>query len=159
MQDIARWSQYLNLPSVYEHTSWNHPSESDLQHFLGNETTQDPSGLLRLAVATEDENLLVGTIGFHTVSPQNRSAEIAYDLHPSFWSQGVVQCAGQALVRWAHSSVGLIRVQATVLETNVRSIAALDRLSFVREGLLTSYRLVRGQPGNFYMYAHVVAAQ
>ncbi len=158
-QDLGRWSQYLNLPSVYAHTSWDHPTESDLEHYLGNESKQEPASLMRLAVATRSENLLVGTIGFHTVSPPNRSAELAYDLHPSFWGQGVIQCAGQAVLRWAHSQAGVVRVQATVLESNSRSIATLERLGFVREGLLASYRFVRGQPGNFYMYAHVVAAQ
>ena len=158
-QDIVRWSQYLNTPSVYEHTSWNHPTESELESYLGNELIQEPSSLLRIAIATRSDSALVGTIGFHTVSAVNRSAELAYDLHPSFWGRGVVQLAGRALVSWAHSHAQVVRLQATVHETNVRSIAALERLSFVREGLLNSYRLVRGQPGNFYMYAHVAAAQ
>jgi ribosomal-protein-alanine N-acetyltransferase len=63
------------------------------------------------------------------------------------------------LVRWAHLDAGIIRVQATVLESNARSIATLERMLFVREGLLRSYKLVRGKPGNFYMYAHVAVAQ
>jgi [ribosomal protein S5]-alanine N-acetyltransferase len=154
-EDLGRWSQYLNLPSVYEHTSWNHPTESDLEHYLGNESKNEPSGLLRLAIASKSEDLLVGTIGFHTVSSVNRSAELAYDLHPSAWRQGVIQHAGRTLIEWAHSHAGVVRVQALVLETNVRSIATLQRLAFVREGLLNSYKFVRGKPGNFYMYAHV----
>jgi ribosomal-protein-alanine N-acetyltransferase len=157
-QDIRPWSQYLNLPSVYEHTSWDHPTERDLELYLGNESKQEPASLLRLAVATRSENLLVGTIGYHTVSPPNRSAELAYDLHPSFWGQGVIQLVGNTVVRWAHLHAGVVRVQATVLESNSRSIASLERLAFVREGLLASYRFVRGHPRNFYMYAHVLAA-
>ncbi len=156
-EDVARWSQYLNQPSVYEHTSWNHPTESDLVQYLGNESRNEPSSLLRLAIATKSENTLVGTIGFHTVSAVNRSAELAYDLHPSVWGQGVIQLAGRALVEWAHSHAGVVRVQALVLETNLRSIATLERLSFVREGLLKSYKFVRGEPGDFYIYAHVSA--
>ncbi len=158
-QDIALWAQYLNEPHVYEHTSWNHPSESDLRRYLGNEASQDPSGQLRLALATKSDNQLAGTVGFHTVSPLNRTAELTYDLHPSFWGQGLARLVGQELVRWAHLDARMIRVQATVLESNTKSIATLERMSFVREGLLQSYKLVRGQPGNFYMYAHIVAAQ
>ncbi len=153
--DLGQWSEYLNMPSVYEHTSWNHPTESDLEHYLGNESKSDPSSLLRLAIATKAENLLVETSGVHTVSSANRSAEVAYDLHPSAWRQGVIQHAGRTLVEWAHAHAGVVRVQALVLETNLRSIATLERLAFVREGLLNSYKFVRGQPGNFYIYAHV----
>jgi ribosomal-protein-alanine N-acetyltransferase len=158
-QDIAHWAHYLQMEGVYEHTSWSHPTESDLRRYLGNELSQDPSGQLRLAIATRSENQLAGTVGFHTLSPINRTAELAYDLHPSFWGRGLAQQAGQELVRWAHLDAGIIRVQATVLESNARSIATLERMLFVREGLLRSYKLVRGKPGNFYMYAHVAVAQ
>lgn len=154
--DIAAWADYLNLPGVYEHTSWNHPSPAELESYLRNEATADPAGRLRLAIAARSNNRLAGTIGFHTVSIANRSAEIAYDLNPTFWGQGLASIMGTELVRWAHDDAKLVRVQATVLETNARSIATLERMSFAREGLLRSYRLVRGFPGNFYMYAHVV---
>ncbi|WP_425531288.1 GNAT family N-acetyltransferase [Metallibacterium scheffleri] len=60
-----------------------------------------------------------------------------------------------ALVSWAHSAASIVRVQATVLESNARSIAVLERCGFAREGLLRSYRKVCGRHGNFYMYAHV----
>lgn len=60
------------------------------------------------------------------------------------------------LVDWAHGHVGLLRVQATALSSNTRSMKVLERCGFEREGLLRSYRLVRGQPGDFWMFAHVV---
>ena len=41
---------------------------------------------------------------------------------------------------------------------NVQAASELARGGFVREGLLRSYRLVRGAPGNFYMYSHVLVA-
>jgi ribosomal-protein-alanine N-acetyltransferase len=43
-----------------------------------------------------------------------------------------------------------------VLEANVRSAGLLERCGFLREGLLRSYRRVRGRSGNFYMYSHVL---
>jgi len=157
--DILSWANYLSLPSVYEHTSWNHPTPADLELYLGNEVDLNPETRLRLAIATRIDNLLAGTIGFHTVSPANRSAELAYDLDPKFWSQGIASSLGAELVHWAHTEVGLVRVQATVLESNTRSIATLERSAFSREGLLRSYKQVRGKPGNFYMYAHVATAE
>ena len=44
---------------------------------------------------------------------------------------------------------------ATALESNERSARVLERCGYQREGLLRSYRLVRGQPGNFFMYSHL----
>ena len=72
-----------------------------------------------------------------------------------FWGKGIGSAVCSALVSWAHSAASIVRVQATVLESNARSIAVLERCGFAREGLLRSYRKVRGRRGNFYMYAHV----
>jgi [ribosomal protein S5]-alanine N-acetyltransferase len=108
-------------------------------------------------VALRSSNELAGTAGFHTVSPQNATAEIAYDIAPPYWGKGIGSAVCSALVNWAHSAASIVRVQATVLESNARSVAVLERCGFQREGLLRSYRMVRGKHGNFYMYAHVAS--
>ena len=61
----------------------------------------------------------------------------------------------ELVVGWAHEHAGMARIQATVLESNARSISVLERCGFELEGLMKSFRMVRGKPGNFYMYAHV----
>jgi [ribosomal protein S5]-alanine N-acetyltransferase len=152
--DIGPWGRYLNDPGVYEHTSWDHPTPSELEAYLGCEASTDPSHRLRIAIALRETNELVGTIGFHTVQPLNRSAELAYDLDPQYWGNGLATHMAATLVRWAHEDANVFRIQATVLQSNIKSIAVLERLAFQREGLLRAYRLVRATPGSFYMYAH-----
>lgn len=156
--DIPAWYGYLRLAPVFEHTSWNLQSPSELMPYVHGAEASTPASRLRLAIALRASDELVGTAGFHTVSPENRSAEIAYDLAPELWHQGVASHVCSVLTGWAHAHVGMLRVQATVLESNARSIAVLERCGFRREGLLASYRLVRGRPGNFFMYSHVVSA-
>ena len=151
--DIPQWFEYLAMPVVFEHTSWNVQSPAELEHYATQ--SEAPSAMLRLAIAERATDRLVGTIGFHTVSPENRSAELAYDLSPPWWGQGIASDACEVMVQWAHLHVGLLRVQATVLNSNNRSIEVLQRCGFKREGLLHSYRIVRGKPGNFWMYSHV----
>ncbi len=63
------------------------------------------------------------------------------------------------LTEWALRELGFARIQATVLDTNVASAGVLERCGFQREGLLRRYRLVRGEPRDFWMYARVNAAQ
>jgi ribosomal-protein-alanine N-acetyltransferase len=58
----------------------------------------------------------------------------------------------------AHSHAGIVRVQGTTLETNPSSQGVLERCGFEREGLLRRYRMVRGRPGNFWMFGHVGAS-
>jgi ribosomal-protein-alanine N-acetyltransferase len=155
--DISAWYAYLSRPAVFEHTSWNLHSPAELSPFVWGAEPTTPSSRLRLAVALRSTDELVGTAGFHTVSPENRSAEIVYDLSPAVWGKGLASYVCALLTEWGHSHVGLVRVQATVLESNERSIKTLERCGFRREGLLQSFRFVRGKPGNFFMYASVVA--
>jgi ribosomal-protein-alanine N-acetyltransferase len=152
--DLPVWHSYLSTPAVFEHTSWNVGSVEDLSKYVWQPAAFTAATLLRFAVASRSSNQLVGTAGFHTVSPENRSAELAFDLAPSLWGKGVATHVCRLLVDWAHSHVGLLRIQATALETNQRSLRVLERCEFEREGLLRAYRMVRGRPGNFWMYSH-----
>lgn len=155
-EDLAPWFAYLSLPVVIEHTSWNLQTSEELLPYVWEPEKFTDSTLLRFAIARRSNNGFVGTAGFHTLSPQNRSAELAYDLSPSVWGKGVATYICGLLTSWAHSHVGLVRVQASVLESNARSVRVLERSGFEREGLLRSFRMVRGRPGNFFMYSHVV---
>ena len=85
----------------------------------------------------------------------NRSAEIAYDLAPAYWGRGIASAVCTAVTAWAFSHEDWVRVQATVLETNLRSDKVLKKCAYGYEGLLRAYRMVRGTPGNFRMYARV----
>jgi ribosomal-protein-alanine N-acetyltransferase len=153
--DIEPWFTYLSVPEVYEHTSWNVQSAAELAHYAWREEDFTPSSLLRFAIALRASDRLVGTAGFHSVSPHNATAELAYDLDPAYWGKGIATAACAELVDWAHCAAAVNRVQATVLDTNTRSGRVLERCGFQREGLLRAYRLVRGRPGDFHMYAHV----
>jgi ribosomal-protein-alanine N-acetyltransferase len=157
VSDLEDWYAYLSMPIVFEHTSWAVKSPSDLEPFVWAPETITSSSLLRLAIVLRSSSKLVGTIGFHTVTPQNKSAEIAYDLSSDVWGKGIATYLCGRLVSWAHTHVGLVRVQATALETNVRSDRVLRKCGFEHEGLLRSYRMVRGKPGNFHMYSHVTS--
>jgi ribosomal-protein-alanine N-acetyltransferase len=96
--DLAAWYGYLSVPAVFEHTSWNLASAQELAMYVWEQDAFTPSTLLRFAVALRTTNELVGTAGFHTVSPQNRSAELAYDLAPTVWGNGIATYIASLLV-------------------------------------------------------------
>jgi len=153
--DIPGWFTLLTDPVVYEHTSWNVQAPEELFPHVWSPPTEEASSPTRFAIAERSTGLLVGTVGFHSVSPQNRSAELAYDLAPPYWGKGIATYVCGLLTAWAHQSCDVLRVQAAALRSNERSIKVLARCGFEREGLLRSFRLVRGVPGDFWLYAHV----
>ncbi|MFZ6734360.1 GNAT family N-acetyltransferase [Undibacterium sp. Ji42W] len=151
--DAADWYDYLKNPDVIRHTSWNLSAVEDLLPQFDAYEGDTPDTPIRLAIVTRAEDRLVGTVGFHTISGINRSAELAYDLASKYWGKGVMQAAAMALCQWGFRQAGYNRIQATVLETNSPSIQLLERMGFEREGYLRAFRMVRDTPGNFWMYA------
>ena len=153
--DAPAWYAYLAEPAVVEHTSWNLRGINDLLPNFDAYEAGDAASPIRLAVVLREGGQLVGPIGLNAVSPQHRTADIAYDLSPAIWNRGVASAIVDSVVAWAMRDLGFMRIQATVLDSNLRSLRVLQRCAFEREGYLRSYRLVRGKPRNFWLYARI----
>lgn len=151
LQDAVAWSNYLSLPGVVEHTSWGDVSVEALQRQIVNHARN--ARCRRWAILDSADQLL-GTVGLNDIDIEHHRAELAYDLSPAHQGRGLATEAARAVIAWAQVALGCVRVQATVLDSNLRSIAVLERAGMQREGLLRSYRPVRGQPRDFWMYAH-----
>ncbi|SNY70751.1 ribosomal-protein-alanine N-acetyltransferase [Stenotrophomonas sp. CC120223-11] len=152
MDDAAAWSRYLSLPGVIEHTSWNEVSEAALRQLIAGYLPTSPDQRWALVDAGDR---LIGTFGLNGIDLLHGRGELAYDLDPHWQGQGLATQAARAVLDWGHAVRSLTRIQATVLDSNARSIAVLERLDMQREGLLHAYRNVRGRPRNFWMYAHL----
>ena len=155
--DIEQWFEYLSLPHTLLHTSWNVSCVEDLRSAVDQYNSTAPSSNIRFAIEPAQGGALVGTIGFHTVSPANRTAEVAFDFHPSHWGRGFATACCQAVVGWGFSHQRFVRIQGTALESNLASVRVLEKCGFVREGKLRNFRLVCGVPRDFWLYAKVPA--
>ncbi|KWO46450.1 GCN5 family acetyltransferase [Burkholderia sp. MSMB1459WGS] len=153
--DLDAWYAYLSNPDVVRHTSWNLRSPDDLLPLFDDIESADPDSVRRLAIVDTASDALAGTIGLHTVSTVNRSAEIAYDLAPSHWGRGIASAVCEAVTAWAFAHGGFIRMQAVVLIGNAGSARVLQKCGYRYEGLLRAYKMVRGTPGDFAMYARL----
>ncbi|MGC4096859.1 MAG: GNAT family protein [Nitrospira sp.] len=154
-RDQGEWFDYLRLPEVYQHTSWNVQTPDDLDPLFATYESNASTSPRRLAVVDLESGRLAGTIGFHTVSDVNCTAEIAYDLSPAYWGRGLASRLCEVVTAWSFATYGFVRVQATVLVGNERSLRVLQRSGYQREGLLRSFRMVRGRPGDFHLYARL----
>jgi prolyl-tRNA editing enzyme YbaK/EbsC (Cys-tRNA(Pro) deacylase)/GNAT superfamily N-acetyltransferase len=139
---------------VVRHTSWNLASIDDLRPVLEScNDAADPGSALRFAICAEPGGGPIGTIGFRGVSVAHRTAEFGYDLHPAHWGRGIATACCRAVVAWGFVERRFVRVQACALDSNATSMRVLEKCGFVREGLLRRYRMVRGEPRDFRIYA------
>ncbi|WP_413470618.1 GNAT family N-acetyltransferase [Undibacterium rugosum] len=86
--DAPAWYAYLQLPQTIEHTSWNLRDLQDLLPQFDLFASSGAGSQIRLAIIDERDGRLLGTIGFHSISEPNRSAELSYDLDPAHWGAG-----------------------------------------------------------------------
>lgn len=107
------------------------------------------------AIALKDTNKMIGTAGFNVISFPNSRAELSYDLSPDYWGKGVMLKSIKGILTFSDQSLEIVRVQATVITDNERSIKVLERCGFKKEGILEKYEVVEGQHKDYYMYGRV----
>jgi ribosomal-protein-alanine N-acetyltransferase len=153
ISDIPDWYRYLSIPRAVEQTSWTLQSADDLKPAMASYDSNEESSPIRFAVSQKPNGKIIGTAGFHSISTPHRTAEIAYDFAPEYWGRGLATACCNALVEWGFAQRNYVRIQATTLETNAASVRVLEKCGFVLEGKMRSFRIVRGVPRDFWLYA------
>ncbi len=93
-----------------------------------------------------NEGALVGITGFSEFSRRDRRAVLGTWLGRPFWGSGANRESKALVLALAFTSLGLLRVTALASPQNVRSVAALQRLGFVHEGVLRGWHVHAGVP-------------
>ncbi|MBN2336273.1 GNAT family N-acetyltransferase [Candidatus Bathyarchaeota archaeon] len=90
----------------------------------------------RVAIVLRETGEPIGTLGLHGFSGRDGRAELGYDLLREHWGRGYMTEAARELVRYGFAEMGLNRIEATIDPENKRSVNLIERLGFMREGLL-----------------------
>lgn len=144
--DAEAWYDYLAQAQVIEHTSWALKSKDDLVKLIQLYNSGDVVAPIRFAFARRLDGRLMGTVGFHTISPAHRTAELAFDFHPGCWGKGLALLCAQATIKWGFDTQDFVRIQAIVLDSNQRSRRVIEKCGMHFEGRCRNYRMVRGEP-------------
>jgi ribosomal-protein-alanine N-acetyltransferase len=92
--------------------------------------------LFQWGIAERATNRVVGTCTLGAISAEHRRAEVGFALARSAWGRGYVAEVLPALVGFAFETLELHRLEADIDPRNARSIRAVERLGFQREGYL-----------------------
>jgi len=156
--DALAWAEYALLPEVTRFTSSSAQSAADIVPMIERTLAADPNAPVLFAVR-DGAGRFVASVGFHTVSALNRSAEVTYTVHPAHWGQGLATQLCDAAVRWGFAQRGWVRIQATTLEEHAASQRVLLKCGFALEGRLRNFRIVRGTPRDYLLYARIPEAE
>ncbi|RQR48550.1 N-acetyltransferase [Burkholderia sp. Bp9002] len=95
---------------------------------------------------------VVGECALFHVNAQCRRAEIGFSLKRRHWGSGYMGEAAAALVEHAFGAMNLNRLEADIDPRNVASARVLERLGFVREGLLRERWIVGDEVSDSALY-------
>jgi ribosomal-protein-alanine N-acetyltransferase len=134
-------------PEVSRFFSWGpYQSPSEAADFIASLDRQRAAGdRLELGIFGADDELL-GVTGLSEFSRRDRRAVLGTWLGRPYWGSGANRESKALLLALAFTSLGLLRVSALASPQNVRSVAALQRLGFVHEGVLRGWHVHSGVP-------------
>ncbi|MEU5198506.1 GNAT family protein [Streptomyces scabiei] len=104
---------------------------------------QEPRTEFYLGVAKRDDDSLIGfaRIGLSGV----QAGKLGYAIAAKEWGRGYATDAAHALVTYAFKELGLHRITAAIGPDNIASIAVVQQLGFMREGVLRDHVFTNGQ--------------
>jgi ribosomal-protein-alanine N-acetyltransferase len=133
-------------PDVTRFFSWGPYREvAEAEAFIESLERQRQSGeRLELAVVRDDE--ILGITGLSDFSLRDRRAVVGTWLGRPHWGSGANRESKALVLALGFRALGLNRITALASPQNVRSIAALQRLGFVSEGVLRGWHVHGGEP-------------
>jgi N-acetyltransferase len=131
-------------PDVTRFFSWGpYRDESEARAFIDSLGGRER---LELAIVRNGEDVPVGITGLSDFSLRDRRAVVGTWLGRPHWGSGANRESKALVMAMGFRALGLNRITALASPQNVRSIAALERLGFVREGVLRGWHVHRGEP-------------
>ncbi|MCP4323098.1 MAG: GNAT family N-acetyltransferase [Alteromonadales bacterium] len=111
---------------------------------------------IRWGIEWKDTGEYIGDIGFNYYDHWNLRTEVGFILSPDYWRNGIGTEALNAVIHYGFSTVNsikLYRIEAETTLTNKPSMALLNRLGFVEEGILREGRKWRDQITDVRLYS------
>jgi [ribosomal protein S5]-alanine N-acetyltransferase len=133
-------------PDVTRFFSWGPYREvGEAEAFIESLERQRESGeRLELAVVRDGE--VIGLTGLSDFSRRDRRAVVGTWLGRGHWGSGANRESKALVLAMGFRALELNRITALASPQNVRSIAALQRLGFVSEGVLRGWHMHGGEP-------------
>jgi RimJ/RimL family protein N-acetyltransferase len=131
-----------------------HPyTSADAERFLRSAVEANPETDFSIAVGDES----VGGIGFTLGTDVERcSAELGYWLGEAFWGRGITTAAVWAATQYAMNTYNLTRVFAVPFVDNAASCRVLEKVGFVREGVMRRSAVKDGRVIDQVLYAFTI---
>lgn len=99
----------------------------------------EPRAQHRWVIALKNNDVKIGTCGFHCWSKKGNCVDIGYDLQEEYWGNGIMTEALKVIISFCINKMGVHRINAHISVDNARSIHLTQKLGFVFNGKTKMY--------------------
>ncbi|MDQ0233335.1 GNAT family N-acetyltransferase [Metabacillus malikii] len=108
---------------------------------------------IRWGITIKERGIVIGSCGFHNNVSQHFRTEIGFELSRDHWGKGIAYEALEAIISYGFEHMNIHRIEALIEPPNLRSLRLIEKLGFIREGLLRHYEYTNGKFDDLYMYS------
>ncbi|WP_051010698.1 GNAT family N-acetyltransferase [Paenibacillus riograndensis] len=133
----------LSNPQIWEYTWRKITSAAQVKELLDTAFANQAKGSeLPFVMVEQSTGRIAGTSRIMHLDLTHRNAEIGCTwISPQFWRTAVNTESKSLLLQYCFETLGLIRVNFTVVGDNERSRKAVERIGAVKEGVLRKHRI------------------
>ncbi len=155
MSDAQDLYEYSSDPEVARHVLWTahtsiHQTRAYIRYLLRQYKSGAPSSYV---ITLKDTGKVIGTIGYMWIRPEDRSGEVGYSLHRSYWNQGIMTEALEAVIALGFLRLNLNRIEAQHETANPASGRVMQHVHMLHEGTLRQRVYNKGRFVDVELYA------
>lgn len=94
--------------------------------------------------AVMKDNCILALIGLSQINKMMKTAEVGYQVGPSYRGQGIGTSVVREFVKMIFSQTDLRKLTATIADGNIPSCKIVEKAGFKQEGLLRKHFLING---------------
>ena len=145
-EDAESIYKILSDPEVIKYDTFdlltNIRQVDDLIRWFGHEYKQKHA--IFWGISLKDHHEVIGFCKCEIEVPEVR-ADLGYDLRSDYWNKGIMTEALNAVIEYTLNNIGVNRIEAAVSTENKGSIRVLEKLGFVKEGILRERSYFKGK--------------
>jgi len=135
---------------------WSHPPWTEREQAIARieqlERDRVNAEFYSWATTIDGMDRLIGTVSLFAINRAHQRAEMGYALAPTAWGNGYATEGLRLAIGFAFESIGLSRLEADIDPRNEASCRLVERVGFLREGLLRQRWHVAGEVTDSAMY-------
>ena len=148
--NIRVWN---NLRDAFPHPYTEYDGELFIQMVLNK-----PTPTTDFVIDIDGE--AVGGIGIVLNKDVERiSAEIGYWLSEDYWNKGIMSQVIKQISEYVFTELPIIKIYANVFSHNKASMRVLEKVGFIKEGILKQTAIKNGKVIDFHCYGLLKAGQ